>query len=100
MSVSLFRAPILREWRNAVNMEFAVDAQNRLCNGCAMNAFDKYIRERKLRNPEVAAEIGITEWHVSRLRNGQSPSMPLAKAIKVWSAGAVPIESWDEEAAA
>ncbi len=64
-----------------------------------MNALAEYMRANGMRNEDAAKALGVSQWHVSRLRHGLLPSMSLARRIARWTDGAVPVQVWDDEAA-
>lgn len=50
---------------------------------------DQYLAAREIKEVDFAAEIGVTQSTVNRLRKGQVPSKELMAAIFVKTGGAV-----------
>lgn len=66
-----------------------------------MTQFQTYAQDLPGKKYELAKELNISQPYFSLLLAGKkTPSLELAIRIEKWSAGAVPVASWVEPAAA
>lgn len=56
---------------------------------------NEYMKEKKLRDEDVATQVGVTREHLNKLKNGKSaPSLLVALKIREISGGVVEVEGW------